>query len=169
MLPQKKKKHKQIPSLTTKFREHFVNDQSSRAQTRSSQRLRVQFGSQWSRTSSAISSRSHLTKACYSFSHPFGNFSFSFFFYRKGVFLFGHPSCVFFFFFLEKNYQNHATTISFPWDKNQLVLLTFDSSLGAGWEFFLEVRSAWAFFLFFFLGTAILFEPLTARLVDLDQ
>lgn len=31
------------------------------------------------------------------------------------------------------------------------------------------VRSAGAFFFFLILGTAVLFEPLTASLVDLDQ
>lgn len=71
-----------------------------------------------------------------------------------------HPLGTITFFFKKRTTKIMQTTIC---ETKTSWCSRLDFSLGAGWVS-LELRSAWAF-----LGTAILFEPLTASLVDLDE
>lgn len=109
----------------------------------------------------SISSRSHLTKACYSlvthletssfllgkevflFSRPLGTITFFFFFFRKEL----PKSCNYHFIFVRQKPVGALDLIFL------LVLVgRFGGEVSVG-----------------VLGTAILFEPLTASLVDLNQ
>lgn len=158
------KNHKQIPSLLL-IQRAFCKRSIIASANSVITRLWVQFGSQWSRTSSASPHRSHLTKACYSL---VTHLETSPFLYFIGKVCFCSAVLLEQLYFLEKNYQNHATTIFIP-VRQKLWCSWLDFSLGAGWEVWRWGQRGFFFFFLFFLGTAILFEPLTARLVDLDQ